>query len=166
MAIFGTILLSAVNFIMTIGTIIFVDKIGRKTILKIGIIGFAVSMIALTIVVSVLPSVELTGWLALVCILVGIGFLAFGPTGVVYVILVEVLPTPIRTLGFIIGGFTGLLVGWVFVSQFLAIGTAFGYPFLFGMLAFFAVLYFLFITFLLPETGGKSLEEIEAEINK
>ena len=166
MAIFGTILLSAVNFVMTIGTIIFVDRIGRRKILKIGITGFAISMIALAIVVGVLPPVQLTGWLALTCILVGVGFLAFGPTGVVYVVLVEVLPTSIRTLGFIIGGFVGLIVGWIFVSKFLVIGNALGYSFLFGMLAFFAVVYLLFCIYILPETGGKSLEQIEAEMNK
>jgi MFS transporter, SP family, galactose:H+ symporter len=166
MAIFGTILLSAINFIMTIGTIIFVDRIGRKKILKIGLTGFAISMIVLTVIVAILPPVALTGWLVLICMLSGIGFLAFGPTGVVYVILVEILPTPIRTLGFIIGGFTGLIVGWIFVSQFLAISTSLGYPFLFGMLAFFAIIYLLFCIFLLPETSGKTLEEIESELNK
>ncbi len=166
MAIFGTILLSAINFIMTIGTIIFVDRIGRRKILKIGITGFAISMIVLAIIIGVLPTAPLTGWLALLCILVGIGFLAFGPTGVVYVVLVEILPTPIRTLGFIIGGFVGLIVGWIFVSKFLVIGTSFGFPFLFGMLAFFAIVYLLFCIFILPETGGKSLEEIESEMNK
>ncbi len=164
MAIFGTILIAAMNFIMTIGTILLVDKLGRKKILKIGLCGFTISMIILAIVVGTMPAVALTGWLALICMLVAIGFLAFGPTGVVYVLLVEVLPTSVRTIGLIIGGFIALGIGTIFISKFLVIGESIGYPFLFGMMALFALIYLIFSITMLPETGGKSLEEIESEI--
>ncbi|HJO94751.1 MAG TPA: MFS transporter [Victivallales bacterium] len=165
MAVFGTVLISGFNFIMTIGTILLVEKLGRKRILKIGLYGFTISMFALAIIVGVMPKIELTGWLALICMLVGIGFLAFGPCGVVYVLIAEVLPTSVRTVGIIIGGISSIIVGTIFVSKFLIIGNTFGFSVLFGMMGAFALIYLLFSIFKLPETGGKSLEEIESDIS-
>jgi MFS transporter, SP family, galactose:H+ symporter len=164
MAIFGTVLISGFNFVMTIGTMLLVDKLGRKKILKIGLYGFTISMFALAVILGVMPKTEVTGWLALIFMLIGIGFLAFGPCGVVYVLIAEVLPTSIRTVGIIIGGIVSIIVGTIFVSKFLIIGHAFGFSVLFGMMGVFALIYLLFSIFTLPETGGKSLEEIESEI--
>jgi len=166
MAVFGSILLSGINFVMTIGTIILVDKIGRRLILKIGIIGFFASLLVLGCVVKFMPVEELTGWLALVCMFVAIGFLAFGPTGVVYVVITEVLPTPVRSMGIVTGGIFAMIVGTIFVSKFLVIGEYFGFHNLFFMMASFAFIYLLFVFFILPETRGKTLEEIEEEMTK
>jgi sugar porter (SP) family MFS transporter len=165
MAIFGTILISATNFIMTVCTIILVDKLGRKKILMIGIAGFVISMIILSGITGLFPHTQTIGWLSLICIIIAVGFVAFGPCGVVYVLLAEVLPTPVRTLGFIIGGFFSIIVGTIFASKFILIGASFGYSLLFGMIAFFAAIYFVFCKTALPETSGKSLEEIESEMS-
>lgn len=166
MAVFGTILVASMNFIMTIGTILLVDKLGRKRILKIGINSFIICMIILAILVGTFNHSQLIGWLSLICIMLGVGFVAFGPAGVVYVLLAEVLPTPVRSIGFIIGGFASIITGTIFASKFLIIGNAFGYSFLFSMLAVFAFIYLIFSKLALPETSGKSLEEIEKEMSK
>jgi len=166
MAIFGTTLLAAVNFVMTLGTIALVDKIGRRKLIKIGTCGFFITMFFLAICIGVLPKSPTTGWLTLICMMIAIGFLAFGPNGVIYVILAEILPTPVRTIGLIIGGIASVVVGYFFVSEFLIIGGSFGYTFLFSLMGSFALIYFLFAIFILPETAGKTLEEIEINITK
>ncbi|MEI6055605.1 MAG: sugar porter family MFS transporter [Lentisphaerota bacterium] len=166
MAIFGTILLSAVNFLMTIGTIMFVDKLGRKKLLRIGTFGYFICMLILALTVWIAPKTEMTGWACLVLMLVGIGFLAFGPTGVVYVIIAEMLPTAIRSIGIVIGGLCSVIVGTIFVSKFLVIGAWLGYGSLFLMISIFSLIYFVFSIKLLPETKGKTLEEIESGFSK
>lgn len=166
MAIFGTILLSGVNFLMTIGTIIFVDRLGRKKLIKIGTFGYFICMLLLAVAVTLMPKAELTGWVSLILMVVGIGFLAFGPTGVVYVVIAEVLPTAVRSLGIVIGGFCSVVVGTIFVSKFLVIGAWLGYGSLFLMIAVFSLIYFIFTVKFLPETKGKSLEEIESGFSK
>lgn len=166
MAIFGTILLSAVNFLMTIGTIMFVDKLGRKKLLRIGTFGYFICMLILALTVWIAPKTEITGWACLVLMLVGIGFLAFGPTGVVYVIIAEMLPTAIRSIGIVIGGLCSVIVGTIFVSKFLVIGAWLGYGSLFLMISIFSLIYFIFSIKLLPETKGKTLEEIESGFSK
>ncbi len=162
MAIFGTILLSAVNFLMTIGTIMFVDKLGRKKLLRIGTFGYFMCMMILAVVVWLAPKSEMTGWVSLILMLIGIGFLAFGPTGVVYVVIAEVLPTAVRSIGIVIGGLCSVIVGTIFVSKFLILGAWLGYGSLFFMISIFALIYFVFSIKLLPETKGKTLEEIES----
>ncbi|HBM17209.1 MAG TPA: hypothetical protein DD381_12830 [Lentisphaeria bacterium] len=166
MAIFGTILLTGINFLMTIGTIIFVDKLGRKKLIKIGTSGYCVCMLILAVSVTLMPKAEITGWISLILMVVGIGFLAFGPTGVVYVVIAEVLPTAVRSLGIVIGGLCSVLIGTIFVSKFLVLGAWLGYGSLFLMIAVFSFLYFIFTILFLPETRGKSLEEIESTFNK
>lgn len=166
MAIFGTILLCAVNFIMTIGTIMFVDKLGRKKLLRIGTFGYFICMLILAVTIWFAPKTEITGWVSLALMLIGIGFLAFGPTGVVYVIIAEMLPTAVRSIGIVIGGLCSVIVGTIFVSKFLVIGAWLGYGSLFFMIAIFSLIYFIFSIKLIPETKGKTLEEIESSFSK
>jgi len=162
MSIFGAILISGVNFVLTIGTIMYVDKIGRIKLLKIGTGGYCITMLILSAVFFLLPVGPLKGYCMLIGLMVGVGFLAFGPTGVIYVIVAEILPNSVRSTGLVIGGFASMIIGFFFISKFLVIATKGGYGILFLVLAICAIIYFFFSIKLLPETKGKTLEEIEA----
>ena len=72
------------------------------------------------------------------------------------------MPGRIRANGMSICLFVNQLVAFAIADAFLPWQKACGYPMVFYSLAGFAVLYFLTATFLLPETKGRTLEEIEA----
>ena len=164
--ILGSIGITGVNCVMTIFTIIYVDKLGRKRLLKIGTFGYLITMVIMGGILMALPNGALKGWLMLAGLMIGVGFIAFGPCGVIYVIVAEVLPNKVRSYGIIIGGFCSIIVGTFFISKFLVFAQSAGYGVLFMSLAFFALIYFLFSTFLVPDTSNKTLEEIEEMYDK
>ena len=164
MSMAGGSLVTGINFLATILTIILVDKIGRKKLLKLGTGGFFTTALILALMLYLLPVGNFKGWVMLFGLFICVAFVAVGPCGVVYVVLTEVLPTRVRSIGIVIGGFIAVVVGYFFVSKFLIVAKLYGYSSLFLMIAFFGALYFVFATFILPETKGKTLEEIEAEL--
>ena len=104
---------------------------------------------------------ESTGWLIALCLGAFICCYAAGPGVVVWLALSELMPTRIRSKGM---GFALLLnqgVSTLMAYVFLPIVAHFGYYAMFFIWAGCAVLYFLTATLFLPETKGKTLEEIE-----
>jgi hypothetical protein len=86
---------------------------------------------------------------------------AAGPGVVVWLMLSELMPTRIRSAGMGIALLVNQGTSTLIASVFLPTVSWFGYYAMFLFLASCTVAYFLIAAFLLPETKGKSLEEIE-----
>lgn len=95
-----------------------------------------------------------------ICLFVA-GF-AVGPGVCVWLALSELMPTRIRSNGMSIALLINQFVSTVIAAMFLPIVGYYGYSTIFFFGAGFTVLYFLTAAFLLPETKGRTLEEIEA----
>ncbi|UNK47931.1 sugar porter family MFS transporter [Lysobacter sp. S4-A87] len=102
------------------------------------------------------------GWAVAVCILVFVAFFAVGPGVCVWLALSELMPTRIRSNGMSIALLINQLVSTTIAAVFLPVVGHYGYASMFFAWAGCAVVYFLVAAFLLPETRGKSLEQIEA----
>jgi MFS family permease len=89
-------------------------------------------------------------------------FFAFGPGVCVWLALSELMPTRIRSNGMSIALVINQLVSTTLAAIFLPFVSKYGYSSMFFLFAGFTVIYFLVAVFLLPETKGKTLEEIEA----
>jgi MFS family permease len=90
------------------------------------------------------------------------GFFALGPGVCVWLALSELMPTRIRSNGMSIALVINQLVSTTLSGIFLPFVSKHGYSSMFFMFAGFTVVYLLVAAFLLPETKGKTLEEIEA----
>lgn len=101
------------------------------------------------------------GWLIAVCLGAFIAFYAVGPGVVVWLALSELMPTRIRSMGMGIALLLNQGVSTLIAAVFLPTVGRFGYYALFLFWAGCTVIYFLTATFFLPETRGKTLEEIE-----
>ncbi|GAC1356034.1 MAG: hypothetical protein NVSMB3_01890 [Acidobacteriaceae bacterium] len=104
---------------------------------------------------------ERTGWLITLCLGLFISFFAIGPGVVVWLMLSELMPTRIRSTGMGIALLLNQGVSTLIAALFLPMVGNYGY---FAMFAFWAactVVYFVTATFFLPETKGRTLEEIE-----
>lgn len=165
LSVFGSVLISGINFVMTIFTVVLIDRIGRKTLFKLGTGVFFFTVLILSILMIILVPGKLKGTVMLFGLFIATGFFAIGPGGAVYAVLSEVIPTKIRSIGISIGGIFAYLVGAVFVSKFLIIGEKFGFGLLFLFIAIFSLIYFIFCVKLLPETNGKTLETIESDLS-
>ena len=161
----GDLAIKAVNLSVTLLVVGLVDKKGRTFLLRIGTAGVAVSLAIIGLLFLALernllaPSL-VTGALTLVAFLSLVFFYSFGPGVCVWLVLSELMPARIRANGMAIALFTNQLVAWGLASAFLPLANALGFGVLFLTFAFFGVLYFVTVLFI-PETKGRSLEEIE-----
>ena len=102
------------------------------------------------------------GWLVALGIYLFIAFYALGPGVVVWLALSELMPTRIRSNGMSIALVINQLVSTTLAAIFLPFVSKHGYSSMFFLFAGFTVVYFIVAAFFLPETKGKTLEEIEA----
>ena len=102
------------------------------------------------------------GWLVALGIYLFIAFYALGPGVVVWLALSELMPTRIRSNGMSIALVINQLVSTTLAAIFLPFVSKHGYSSMFFLFAGFTVAYFIVAAFFLPETKGKTLEEIEA----
>ena len=102
------------------------------------------------------------GWRVAMGLYAFMAFFALGPGVCVWLALSELMPTRIRSNGMSIALVINQLVSTTLAAIFLPFVGKHGYSSMFFLFAGFTVVYFLVATFLLPETKGKTLEEIEA----
>ena len=101
------------------------------------------------------------GWLIAILLYIFVGFYAAGPGVCVWIALSELMPTRIRSNGMSIALVLNQLVSTTLAVIFLPVASKHGYSAMFFLFAGFTVVYFLTAAFFLPETKGKTLEEIE-----
>ena len=111
-------------------------------------------------VVGTVPS-EGHGWLVALFLYIFVGFYAAGPGVCVWLALSELMPTRIRSNGMSIALVINQLVSTTLAVIFLPVASKYGYSAMFFLFAGFTVIYFFTAAFFLPETKGKTLEEIE-----
>jgi MFS family permease len=104
---------------------------------------------------------EANGWLTALLIFCFMGFFAIGPGVCVWLALSELMPTRIRSNGMSVALLINQAVSTTIAATFLPTVGRFGYSTMFFGFAGCTVLYFVTATFFLPETKGKTLEEIE-----
>ena len=151
-SLFYQVLIGVVNMGTTILALLIIDKIGRKKLVYYGVSGM---------IVSFGESLGLSSILMLIFFLLYVFCTAVSISAVVWVLLSEMYPTKVRGIAMSIAGFA-LWVGTYLVSQLtpwlLGTITPAGTFLLFAVMC---VPYMLIMWRYIPETAGKSLEEIE-----
>ena len=110
--------------------------------------------------VSEVPG-ALNGWLVAIGLYAFVGFYAMGPGVCVWLALSELMPTRIRSNGMSIALVINQLVSTTLAGIFLPVVGKYGYSTMFFLFAAFTLVYLLTVALFLPETKGKTLEEIE-----
>jgi len=105
---------------------------------------------------------EKNGWIVAVALFVFMAFYAVGPGVCVWLALSELMPTRIRSNGMSIALVINQAVSTMIAAVFLPTVGKYGYSTMFFGFAACTVIYFVTATWFLPETKGKTLEEIEA----
>jgi len=109
---------------------------------------------------------EITGWWITACLMLFIASYAAGPGVVVWLMLSELMPTRIRALGMGIALLLNQGISTLIAGVFLPVVGNHGYFAMFFFWGGCTIFYFLTSAFLLPETKGRSLEEIEMHFDK
>jgi len=111
-------------------------------------------------VISPVPG-ERNGWLVGLTLYVFMALYAIGPGVCVWLALSELMPTRIRSNGMSIALVINQIVSTTLAAIFLPVVSHYGYSTMFFVFAGFTVIYFITAAVFLPETKGKTLEEIE-----
>jgi sugar porter (SP) family MFS transporter len=150
-----------VNFLMTIVAIWLVDRKGRKTLLLWGAVGMVISLAYLTFEFAQ-PVQNGTG--VLIALLVYISFFSASFAPVMWVIISEIYPNRIKGVAMSFSTAVSWLCTFLTVYFAPVIQGTLGLHYLFAIFGIFSVIAFVFVKIWIPETKGKSLEQIEKEL--
>ena len=161
----GQFAVKLTNMLVTIVAAVLVDRNGRTWLLKVGTGGMTVGLAAIgTVFLAIerfgVQASNFTGLLALFAFFFMQVFYALGPGLCVWLVLSELMPLRIRANGMAIALFMNQLVAWGLASWFRPWVAAWGWSSMFFFFAANGVLYFITALFI-PETKGKSLDELE-----
>jgi SP family galactose:H+ symporter-like MFS transporter len=159
-ALFATILVGAVNVLVTIISLWLIDRIGRRPLLIAGLIGMAGSLFILGI--SFLTKGSSLGLTAVVALLIYVGFFAVSLGPVAWLIISEVYPLGIRGRAMGIASFANWVCNYFVSLTFLSLIQMLGTSGTFWLYAIICFLGLWFVIRLVPETRGKTFEEIQA----
>lgn len=156
---FSTVLVGIVNMLTTVIALLIIDKVGRKKLVWWGVGGMIVCL--LMIGLYFIPGTNLPNWFMLTFFLLYVFCTAISISAVVFVLLSEMYPNRVRGLAMSIAGFA-LWIGTYLIGQLtpwmLENLTPSGTFFLF---AFMCLPYLWIMYKYVPDTTGKTLEEIE-----
>jgi MFS transporter, SP family, sugar:H+ symporter len=169
-AIYANLIIGVVNVLMTLIAIRLVDRVGRKPMLFAGVAGMVASLLVLGISLSVLATPHHPGDPAAIITLVCLGtFIAsfaatWGP--VVWVMIPEVLPLSLRGTAMGVAVFFNWAANFAVSQTFPVLLSALGAGTVFLGYAGMGVLAAVFVKAKVTETKGRSLEEIEADLQR
>jgi len=157
-ALFRTILIGVVNLTFTILAMWLVDKVGRKKLLLIGAAGMIVSysLIGICFFFHLFG-----GFYLILLVLFAIAFYATSLAPVVWVLISEIYPNRIRGIAMSVATFFLWVASFLLTLTFPILQNSIGDAYTFWLYAAICLAGWLFVVVFVPETKGKSLEELE-----
>ena len=161
-ALLQTVAVGGTNLILTMTALAVIDHFGRKKLMLVGSIGYIISlgMTAWTFYTYGKNFDETGSFIVLISLLIFIASHAFGQGAVIWVFISEIFPNRIRARGQALGSFThwfmAALISWTFPMIAEVSG---GHIFAFYTICMIAQLFW--VIFVMPETKGISLEQIQ-----
>jgi len=160
-AMLQSIIIGLTNLTFSMLGMVLIDKLGRKTLIGIGAVGMVVcqAMVARGFALEVF-----TGYYMLICLVGYVAFFALSLGATIWVVIAEVFPNDVRAGGQVFGSMTH----WVWsalLTWFFPLCLSIGGQYIFTFFSIIAALALLFAWWM-PETKGKSLEQIQKELVK
>lgn len=165
-SILTTVGIGVVNVLFTLVAIWLIDRIGRKKLLLFGLSGMTLGTLLLGLG-FVLPSLSgIVSWITLGAMLLYIASFAasFGP--IVWVMLPEIFPLQVRGAGVGVSSLSNWVANFIVALLFPVLIASLGQTPVFWGLGVICILSMAFVYFRVPETMGRSLEEIEEDLRQ
>ena len=153
-----------VNVGFTILAVRIIDRVGRRPLLIIGLIGMTISLALLGLVFSLESTSAAAGLLATVCLALYIASFAISLGPVFWLMISEIYPLSIRGSAMSVAAICNWSSNFIVALLFPVLLAALGGAGAFWLFAVIGVVAWLFVFFMVPETKGRSLEEIEADL--
>jgi sugar porter (SP) family MFS transporter len=159
-----TVFVGITNVVFTIVAVLLLDRLGRRTLLLIGTVGLTLSLAVLGIYFSSSTLQHHAGYLALVGLLVYIASFAIGLGPVFWLMISEIFPTGVRSKAMSVSTMANWAANFIVAGTFITVSQAITRQGTFFVYTGIGVLAFLFFLMRVPETKGRSLEDIQSDL--
>jgi len=161
-SILATVGVGIVNVAFTLLAIRLVDRVGRRPLLLGGVAGQTVGLVILGLAFQMHQLARFIGYIAVASLAIYVASFAIGLGPVFWLMISEIYPLKVRGAAMSMATVANWGVNLAVAVTFLTLVGAVGRPGTFWIYAGIGIAAWLFFYFLVPETKGKSLEEIEA----
>jgi len=157
---FNIVIMGSVFVVFTFVAIYTVDRFGRKILMLLGSAGLAVTYI----LIGICYHIHSTGFHVLFLVVTAVACYAFSLAPVVWVLLSEIFPNRIRGAAMSVGVFALWTGCFTLIYTFPAMNASLGPAYTFWIYAAICAVGFWVVKIFVPETKGKTLEQIEKEL--
>ena len=161
---FSTVLVGVVNCVTTVLAVFIIDRVGRKQLIYWGVSGMIICLLAIGIYFAWGAALGLGNGFMLTFFLAYVFCCAISISAIVFVLLSEMYPNSVRGRAMSIAGFA-LWIGTYLIGQLTPVLLGWSQAGTFFIFAAMCVPYMIIMWKIIPETTGKTLEEIEAYWN-
>ena len=162
---FSTVLVGVVNCVTTVLAVFIIDRVGRKQLIYWGVSGMIICLLAIGVYFAWGAALGLGNGFMLTFFLAYVFCCAISISAIVFVLLSEMYPNSVRGRAMSIAGFA-LWIGTYLIGQLTPVLLGWSQAGTFFIFAAMCVPYMLIMWKVIPETTGKTLEEIEAYWNR
>ena len=159
-ALLGSIGIGVANLIFTLLGMYFIDRIGRKKLMIIGSIGYIISLLF----VALAFFYSWSGMVVPISLFVFIGAHAIGQGSVIWVFISEIFPNHVRSYGQSIGTSTHWVLAFIIPASVPLLIANIGAGAMFMIFAVMMVFQLIWVIYVMPETKGVSLEDLEKQL--
>jgi len=158
--------IGVVNVVATLFAIYYLDKIGRRPLLLVGLVGMGLTLVGLSVAFHVGAEGGVLRWAAVACVFGYIICFAFSLGTMLWLLVSEIFPLELRGAAMGVSVFSCWFWNFVVSSTFLTLLNKLGPSNTFLLYSVMCIVGFIFCYYKVPETKGVSLEQIEENIRK
>jgi len=165
MSILGTIGIGAINVLFTLVAIWLIDRVGRRVLLLVGLVGMVLSLSVLGLAFQLPSLASSLSWIVVGSLMLYVASFAVGLGPVFWLLISEIYPLKVRAQAMSVATVANWAANLIVALTFLSLVQWIGRPFTFWLYALVGIGTWIFTYFLVPETKGRSLEDIQKAIS-
>ncbi|KAG5282219.1 hypothetical protein AALO_G00053590 [Alosa alosa] len=159
--VYATIGAGVVNTAFTVVSLFVVERAGRRTLHLTGLMGMAVSAVLMTVAMALLEKLEWMSYVSIIAIFAFVAFFEIGPGPIPWFIVAELFSQGPRPSAFAVAGFSNWSANFIVGMCFQYVANLCG-PYVFIIFTVLLLGFFVFTYFKVPETKGRTFDEIAA----
>ncbi|CAN9511930.1 unnamed protein product [Ophioblennius macclurei] len=159
--VYATIGAGAVNTAFTVVSLFVVERAGRRSLHLLGLLGMAGSAVLMTIALALLEQYKWMSYLSIVAIFAFVAFFEIGPGPIPWFIVAELFSQGPRPSAIAVAGFSNWTANFIVGMGFQYVEELCG-PYVFIIFTVLLLMFFIFTYFKVPETKGRTFDEISA----
>ncbi|XP_053160490.1 solute carrier family 2, facilitated glucose transporter member 2 [Hemicordylus capensis] len=161
----ATIGMGTVNTIFTVFALFLVERLGRRSLFLAGLIGMMICTVTMTIGLALQPKFMWMSYISLISVFAFVSLFEVGPGPIPWFIVAELFSQGPRPAAVAVAGFCNWATNFIIGMCFPYVATLCG-PYVFLIFAVLLVLFVIFVYYKVPETKGKTFEEISNEFRR